>query len=356
MRVFFSISYLFFCIFITSISVAQNQTFPHSGTEIYYSHFQQNIMLGSMNPLYENGYIRAWHVGDTIINNETCRVIRYERQLKDIYFNNGVYTSVLKNIESRGSDIFQTQNDSVFLVNLNNGNKSFYWYNNPQVGDIWPYTVKNPELGLNEKVYLYVKSIIPLSINGYPSKNIELEQCDSLGNIAEVGNGIIVGSDSFGFQYGYKLSQDITINTVMGCQSVRINFDYFKPDFPDEGPIVKNKITCFKSDEVPLFLADTFFTNCLSYISLSNEKYFSNNENLLFYPNPIINQLSILNSSPYSFKTQLFALNGQIVKSDMYIYPHVSTTISLDGLIPGIYILKCSDEKGNVQTHKIVKK
>lgn len=344
-----------FCLFITSISVAQNQTFLQSGTEIYYSHFQQNIMLGSMSPLYENGYIRAWHDGDTIINNESCRVIRYERQLKDIYFDNGVYTSVLRNIESRGSSILQTQNDSVFLVNFNNGNKSFYWANNPQVGDIWTYTVKNPELGSNEKVYLYVKAIIPFSINGYPSNNIELVQCDSLGNLAEVGSGVIVGSDPYGFQYGYKLSQDITINTVMGCQSVRIDFDYFKPDFPDEGPIIKNKITCFQSDEVPLFHADTFFTNCRSYVSLSNEKYFPANDNLHFYPNPIINQLSIINSSPYSFRTQLFELSGQVIKSDMYIYPHVSTTISLEGLKPGIYFLKCSDENGNVQTHKIMK-
>ena len=48
-------------------------------------------------------------------------------------------------------------------------------------------------------------------------------------------------------------------------------------------------------------------------------------------------------------------LNGQVVKSNIFLSPQSTTIIPLSGLKSGIYILKCSDEKGNVQTHKIIK-
>jgi len=82
----------------------------------------------------------------------------------------------------------------------------------------------------------------------------------------------------------------------------------------------------------------------------------ANQIRLSLYPNPVVNELYVFNPThAHSYKGELISLNGQVVKSNIFLSPQSTTIIPLSGLKSGIYILKCSDEKGNVQTHKIIK-
>lgn len=65
-----------------------------------------------------------------------------------------------------------------------------------------------------------------------------------------------------------------------------------------------------------------------------------------------------ISQASFSLDSALFSswLNQAfVVNSNIFLSPQSTTIIPLSGLKSGIYILKCSDEKGNVQTHKIIK-
>ena len=348
-----------YCILITFLfgMQVQAQSFPMPGAEMWYSciinHYQQQSSPNDL--LFQKGYIHAWHDGDTTINGTIWSEFIYQTQTKDTYLSGSTSLSAVQQI---GSVYYSTSNDTVYRMFPQFFKKEFLWYNNPQPGDVWSYNVPNVLMNDTDIVFLTVTSVSLYDLNGFPSKNIEVVQSDSLGNFSG-SIAYYTGYDSFSNGYGfYIFPNSFSINTLMGMIPYRFEFNFFWDLFPVDMPYSEttSQLICFESNLIPYYHNSDIFSDCMGYITLSDDKYEIMNNDLHIYPNPVQDKLSIVNKSESSFlKVQLVSLTGQIIQTNTPITPQSTTTILLSEFKPGIYILKCSDEKGNVQTHKIIK-
>ena len=314
----------------------QAQTFPHSGMETWYSVFKNTMSF----PQEEKGYTHAWHNGDTVINGVTWTHIRIEDVIKAKFTtgpNPGDTYEQLYPTQYRDA-FYINSGDTVYYLNPETGNKSFYWYNNPQPGDIWKYELMNPETHTLDTAYIMVSSVSLYSINGYPSKNIAIETCGSCNPVP----------------YGFFID-DVIINTVMGPNQSQLIFNYQPPNTIVEFPLIYEDIICFQSNEVPFFHKSTNFSDCYAYITLSNEEENNTPDIISIYPNPTSSFLHIYNEGNKNIFGQIIDLSGKVVKNDIQLAPQTTTIVPLAHLSRGVYILKLVNDAGEMQTHKIIK-
>jgi hypothetical protein len=98
-----------------------------------------------------------------------------------------------------------------------------------------------------------------------------------------------------------------------------------------------------------------FFRNCLGNIATSIEDIDNPFSQLLIYPNPVQNQLTISNL-PVSFKGSVSVYNstGQLIQSEQ---KNGSQVILQTGqLSSGLYFIHLKSEKGQMTTKKFIKK
>ncbi|HEY8365983.1 MAG TPA: T9SS type A sorting domain-containing protein [Bacteroidia bacterium] len=324
---------------LESMLYGQNQTFPQTGSNIYYSIELNAIAF----PHIEQGYNHSWHAGDTLINGETYRRFLMEKQTIGIYSTGpNQLDTVLGNIQNLGAKYYTSSGDTVYYFNEVTGQKTFYWYNNPQPGDIWKYIQLNPEFNTIDTAYLLVQSVDLLDLNGHPSKNINLKSTYPPGPTPS---------------YWFSLSMpSVTINTVMGPNLNFIGFHYISPTLIIEYPFLHvESITCFTSDEIPNTFNPSNFSDCRAYVALSAPEWILN-KNIHLYPNPVENELSLQNHSSSSTLTGFITdLSGRKQGINFSLNTESTTVVSLSTLQSGMYILVLKDKDGNSQTHKLIK-
>ncbi len=324
-----------YCILITILfgMQVQAQSFPMPGAEMWYNHHY----FGG--PNYQYGYTHAQINGDTIINGLSYSIFQGNRIVKDVSYQND--TSFL-NIPLN-KIFFAVSNDTVYQW-LNN-EKTFLWHNNPNNGDIWCYgTIPMPAGGtqmLCAKAYVETENI-----NGIASKKINLFIVDTLGNF---------NCPDFGMSY---LG---TVNNLMG-PSIDI-FDFYNKlmyrftichyELYGDESMKYNLLSCWQADNMPLVHLDSN-QHCKGSLFFTNEVY-TPISGLKIFPNPVANVIHIANDGDSDATGQIIDLQGRVVRSHMKIKAKSESVFSLVELPDGMYILKCSDENGNVQTHKIIK-
>lgn len=89
-----------------------------------------------------------------------------------------------------------------------------------------------------------------------------------------------------------------------------------------------------------------FYKECVSTGIKEND-----NSTISFYPNPI-NGNSINITADHEIEIQIYDING-IEKFSKIIFPN--SLIDISNFVPGIYILKYSDNSGQVKTEKLIK-
>lgn len=123
-------------------------------------------------------------------------------------------------------------------------------------------------------------------------------------------------------------------------------------DYGLDDSYITNTLNCYKD-------AYSFGANCISnedyFISFSIDEVNVSNS-IKVHPIPASTEFTIYNNSASTaYNLQLLSLNGQIMYSYNSIAPNTSVAIPISHISPGMYILKCADKNGNVQTHKIIK-
>ncbi|HEY8365982.1 MAG TPA: T9SS type A sorting domain-containing protein [Bacteroidia bacterium] len=323
--------------------LAQTLHFPQINTNIWFSlHIEGGI------PTVEKGYIHGWHNGDTLINGDTWLRFTYQKQVKNMYaLTPTIDTTILSPVLNLDNIYYLFSNDTVYYFNQLNNKKSFYWYNNPQQGDIWVYEVYNPEFNRIDTAYTLVESVSPFDINGINSKNIKIKSCDSLGNI------------SFSNHPNYfTINVNATnINTVLGPFVWKLNFNYHSNTSIYEYPLIHDEsLICYQSADVPTYQTNHSFPDCLAYITLSVEDADLKSEQVSYFPNPVQNQLNLYNQSSSVIYTGFITdLSGRKQGINFSLNTESTTVVSLSTLQSGMYILVLTDQDGNSQTHKFIK-
>ena len=95
--------------------------------------------------------------------------------------------------------------------------------------------------------------------------------------------------------------------------------------------------------------------DCYGLITFSN-KELDLNESLTVFPNPVTTELWIKNENQSTFSATLLDLNGRVLRNNIQIHPQSSSSIPLQELSGGMYILILTDQEGNTQTYKVIKK
>ena len=327
-----------------SLCKAQSNIFPQNNADIWYSYRMEGFVMEK-----ERGYIHSWHSGDTLINGDNWIKFTTEKQSKiTITIGPDTDTTILSNIQNLGSQYYFKSNDTVYYWNELINQKAFYWYANPQVGDIWEYYLLNLQDNVSiDTAYVKVESITPENINGTTSNNIKLTSCDKLGNTT----GITITEES---PYFELFNSSEIINTVMGLRAWKMQFKLIAPNSLIEYPaIYEEDIICYKSDDIAQVSFSNTFPNCYAYIFLDDQEHSLGQ--FSFYPNPVQSELRITNNNLFSGAVQLFDLQGKSIRNSIVINPQSTTIMPLNDLKPGMYILKCSDENGKIWSFKIIK-
>lgn len=335
---------LLFCILLNGLySTAQINIFPHNNADIWYS-YREEGMVGNY-----KGYTHSWHSGDTLINGENWFKFTGQQQYKYSFLSgpNQIITQ-LSNIQNLGHQYYLKSNDTIYYWNEITHQKAFYYFAYPQIGDVWEYHLLNLSDYVSiDTAYVKVDSIRPVNINGIASQDIHIIPCKKNGN-----TGNIPPHDTAFF----LLSQSSrVINTLMGPRMWRMGFLFFAPNIIIEYSYLHEEdIICYQSDEVPQTSLSTYFPNCYAYIYLGDKTEQAGK--LSYYPNPAQSELNLVNeSNAGALDIQLLSLTGQVLKSGIRVASQSSIIIPIQDVRAGIYLLKCSDENGHVETHKIIK-
>lgn len=124
-------------------------------------------------------------------------------------------------------------------------------------------------------------------------------------------------------------------------------------DYGLDDSYVINQIKCF-NDELSNSTECDSEENYFTYFSLDENKI---NSTIDIYPNPVENDLSIQYHSSNNTLTGFISdLSGRKQGVHFTLSPESNTIVPLSHLKSGMYILVLTDQEGNTQTHKVIKK
>lgn len=291
-------------------------TYAHTGVAVLLRNngTQKVLKVGNENLTYDLPLLRMARKNDTEILIRTCRRTKFERYapIKDaiMCIDTALNIKWIQNLDSTEQDkgigdLIKTQ-DGNYVINGNDLNHEL----NEQVAETYQHLFRKHYLQKIDSTgkFIWKRNII----------YNELFTIQVLGYITELPNGDLLMPGMLFDQLGIV-----------------------------ETPLQKMWIV--RTDKYGCLVP-----GCEMYDDIDEKE--ANQIRLSLYPNPVVNELYVFNPThAHSYKGELISLNGQVVKSNIFLSPQSTTIIPLSGLKSGIYILKCSDEKGNVQTHKIIK-
>ena len=222
------------------------------------------------------GYQKTTYVGDTIINNQPCQIIKSNSQQAWPQPNGA---SIPGSVWPLSVFYLYKSNDSVFAYRNNTFNLVFK--TNATLGEIW-------DLGdfgfiTNSHAYVKVDSIYYQNYNGVTLRNIHVFPCKQNGDSVEFG---------FGLPDTNYISKLNTINEKFGpLGSFQTINNAIPNNFLDES--LDQAILCYESATFPFiqFYTSDCFNNLFVGVEEQIENYFQ------LYPNPAHNQITINNKT-----------------------------------------------------------
>jgi hypothetical protein len=157
----------------------------------------------------------------------------------------------------------------------------------------------------------------------------------------------------------YELSY-ITLNTeniMLPDESVGYYYngeDFYDVDFYRHGAIDEVKHYHWSYQSESLELTETVTYHYTEYTDITNAVSTIENLQIKLYPNPVIDQLNIECPAIKNGKLCVYNLMGELVKSAQIL--ESATTVSLEDISKGMYILTLSNNDGLSFTQKINKK
>jgi PKD repeat protein len=89
-------------------------------------------------------------------------------------------------------------------------------------------------------------------------------------------------------------------------------------------------------------------------IITSTEEQETTKQRFKIYPNPTTECITIeTDGNSVSYKAEIFSISGKIVKAQSQL--EVNSTVDLSDLPPGLYLVKITGNKGNIQQERIIK-
>jgi hypothetical protein len=260
------------------------------------------------------GYQKTIYVGDTIINNQPCQIIKSNSQQAWPQPNGA---SIPGSVWPLNVFYLYKSNDSVFAYRNNTFNLVFK--TNATLGEIW-------DLGdfgyiTNSHAYVKVDSIYYQNYNGVTLRNIHVFPCKQNGDSVEFG---------FGLPDTNYISKLNTINEKFGpLGSFQTINNAIPNNFLDES--LDQAILCYESATFPFI---QFYTSdCFNNLFVGVEEQIENY--LQLYPNPAHNQITINNKTG-----ELMIISdimGKIVLQKQL--NSVTETIDIATLANGMYII-----------------
>ena len=261
------------------------------------------------------GYQKTTYVGDTIINNQPCQIIKSNSQQAWPQPNG---TSIPGAVWPLNVFYLYKSNDSVFAYRNNTFNLVFK--TNATLGEIW-------DLGdfgyiTNSHAYVKVDSIYYQNYNGVTLRNIHVFPCKQNGDSVEFG---------FGLPDTNYISKLNTINEKFGpLGSFQTINNAIPNNFLDES--LDQAILCYESATFPFI---QFYTSdCFNNLFVGVEEQIENNFQV--FPNPTHHQVTI--KSKAGEKIIISDVMGKILLEKQL--KQDTETIEIEELTNGIYILK----------------
>lgn len=283
----------------------------------------------------EQGYARYYLTEEVEVNGKMLQRLNIEEKTRTTIGPNQYLENDL--VELPWSRLFHTSNDSVYFAN-EQGELSFAWHLNPQVGDVWDfgqYALFSEEGTMN--AFAIVTDVQDVIINGVPSKDITISSCIDLQGTPFPFFEDQTESHLWVFHQG-------KINTVFGPHS---NFHYL--GFYEISPNVIycpsgfSSLACYRSSSVDLihFLPSQSCTGGVA--SIENET----NAQFQIYPNPASTSFTL--THPEQIKSiQIFDVQGRLQSS------HTSVPIHIENLNAGVYWVHVESLDGTMRVEKLM--
>lgn len=261
------------------------------------------------------GYQKTTCVGDTIINNQSCQIIKSNGQQAWPQPNG---TLIAGSVWPLNVFYLYKSNDSVFAYRNNTFNLVFK--TNATIGEIW-------DLGdfgfiTNSHAYVKVDSVYYQNYSGVNLRNIHVFPCKQNGDSIEVGLGLLDTN------YISKLN---TINEKFGpLGSFQTINNVIPNNFLDES--LDQAILCYQSASFPFIQFSS--SDCFNNLFVGVDEQIK--DNFQFFPNPANHQITI--KSKAGEKVIISDVMGKIVIEKQL--KQDTELIEIDQLSEGVYILK----------------
>jgi hypothetical protein len=280
-------------ILIFSITL-QAQTWSPSGATWHYSF---------MNAFYTIGYIKISYTGDTIIGNQSVKIMEKFGHTYN-YWNNQFYSGVF--------DYEYTFEDAgIVYVWFDNNWDTLYNFN-ASIGDKWSYAKQPNFPSCDGNSYLTVLDTGTTIINNKSLKFLVLQfHHDSILFFQPVDTLIEI----IGFKNSYMFPYDY-------CDAA---FDV------NEG----GGLRCYSDDNFPLY--NPYYPyNCDFIVGFDEE---TTKDLFVIYPNPVTSVLNIKGlSDPGNYSYNIYSMKGRLVQSGK-----LNERTEVTELSSGIYFLKLFD-------------
>ena len=266
------------------------------------------------------GYQKTTYVGDTIINNQTCQIIKSNSQQAWPQPNG---TSIPGAVWPLSVFYLYKSNDSVFAYRNNTFNLVFK--TNATLGEIW-------DLGdfgyiTNSHAYVKVDSVYYQNYNGVTLRNIHVFPCKQNGDSVE-----------FGLPDTNYISKLNTINEKFGpLGSFQTINNAIPNNFLDES--LDQAILCYESATFPFI---QFYTSdCFNNIFVGIDDPIR--DDFQIYPNPAHNELFV-NNAPLNSHIQIYNLQGQMVLNKSL----QKASVNINELQNGLYLYRIYNANSGV--------
>jgi hypothetical protein len=260
------------------------------------------------------GYQKTTYVGDTVINNQSCQIIKsYSQQAWPQ--SNGTF--IPGSVWPLNVFYLYKSNDSVFAFRNNTFNLVFK--TNATLGEIWDLG----DFGLitNSHAYVKVDSVYYQNYNGVTLRNIHVFPCKQNGDSIEFGLGV---TDT---NYISKLN---TINEKFGpLGSFQTINNVIQNNLMDES--LDQTILCYESATFPFI--QFYSSDCYNSIFVGINEQTQNDAHV--FPNPAQNQITI--KSKIGASIIISDLMGKIVLQKQLVA--VTENIDISNLANGMYIV-----------------
>jgi hypothetical protein len=271
------------------------------------------------------GYQKTTYVGDTIINNQPCQIIKSNSQQAWPQQNGTLITG---SVWPLNVFYLYKSNDSVFAFRNNIFNLVFK--TNATPGEIW-------DLGdfgfiTNSHAYVKVDSVYYQNYNGVTLRNIHVFPCKQNGDSVEFG---------FGLPDTNYISKLNTINEKFGPLGSFQTINNATPNnIIDES--LDQGILCYQSASFPFIQFNS--SDCFNNLFVGVDEQIKDNFQL--FPNPAHHQITIKSKTGETII--ILDVMGKIVLEKQL--KQDEETIEIDHLYEGFYILKIG-----INSEKIIK-